>query len=234
MPPFGDDSQRRLPAMPGCDCPGHENVFSDRMADDDLQRYLRDGPDRPIRVLTEAIRAEGIEAATVLDIGGGVGAMQFELLAAGAASADSVDASPAFVAVARREAGRRGLADRIVHRQGDFVVLAPDVPAADIVTLVRSVCCYDAMPALVGRAAEHARRMVGIVYPRDAWWTRLGARVMNVVFHFARDGFRIHVQSEPAMDRIIRDAGFERRHLSRGLLWQVALYVRPGVAAAQP
>lgn len=220
--------------MPGCECQGHENDFSDRMADDDLRRYLRKGPDRPIRVLVEAIRAEGIEAATVLDIGGGVGVMQLELLAAGAASADSVDASPAFVAVARREAERRGVAGRIVHRQGDFVVLAPIVPAADVVTLVRSVCCYDAMPALVGRATEHARRMVGIVYPRDTWWTRIGARAMNLVFHFARDGFRIHVHSERAMDRIIRDAGFERRQLRRGLIWQVALYVRPGMAAAQP
>jgi magnesium-protoporphyrin O-methyltransferase len=213
--------------MPGCDCPGHENVFSERMADDDLRRYLQKGPDRPIRVLTEAILAEGIEAASVLDIGGGVGAMQFELLALGAASADSVDASPAFVAVARREAERRGVADRIVHRQGDFVALAPEVPAADVVTLVRSVCCYGAMPALLGRATEHARRMVGIVYPRDTWWTRVGAWAMNVAFHLARDAFRIHVHSERAMDRLIRDAGFERRLLSRGLIWQVALYVRP-------
>jgi magnesium-protoporphyrin O-methyltransferase len=204
------------------------------MAEDDLRRYLRKGPDRPIRVLTEAIRTEGIEAATVLDIGGGVGAMQFELLAAGASCADSVDASPAFVAVARREAERRGIADRIVHRRGDFVVLAPVVPAADVVTLVRSVCCYDAMPALVGGATEHARRMIGIVYPRDTWWTRIGARVMNIVYHFARDDFRIHVHSERDMDRIIRDAGFERRHLSRGLIWQVALYVRPRVAASPP
>ena len=53
--------------------------------------------------------------------------------------------------------------------------------------------------------------MIGIVYPRDAWWTRLGAGLINVGYHVARDGFRIHVHSEAAMDRLVRAAGFERR-----------------------
>jgi hypothetical protein len=75
--------------------------------------------------------------------------------------------------------------------------------------------------------------MVGIVYPRDTWWTRVGAWAMNVAFHLARDAFRIHVHSERAMDRLIRDAGFERRLLSRGLIWQVALYVRPVPTASR-
>lgn len=220
--------------MADCDCAGHGNVFSDRMAEADLRRYLRDGPDGPTRALTEAIRAEGVADATVLDIGGGVGAVQLELLAAGAAAAESVDASTAFVAVARREAERRGVADRIVHRQGDFVALAPTVPPADVVTLVRAVCCYGAMPALVGRSAEHARRMLGLVYPRDAWWTRVGARLINLGYHLFRDDFRIHVHSEREMDRLIRAAGFERRFLRRGPLWQVALYRRLPETATQP
>jgi Methyltransferase domain len=212
--------------MSSCDCSGHQNVFSERMAERDLRRYLADGPDRPTKVLLEAIQERGVVDATLLDIGGGVGVVQFELLAAGLGSVESVDGSPAFVAVARREADRRGFGDRIVQQTGDLVALAPDVPAADVVTLVRVVCCYDRMPELVGRSADHARRMIGLVYPRDAWWTRLGASVMNIAFHVARDPFRIHVHREREMDRLIRAAGFERQVLRRGPLWQVALYVR--------
>jgi magnesium-protoporphyrin O-methyltransferase len=213
--------------MADCDCASHSNVFSERMAEADLRSYLEKGPDRPTRELLDAIRNEGVTGATVLDIGGGVGAVQLELLTAGAARTESVDASPAFAAVARREAERRGLGDRTVHRQGDFVTLAPEVSPADVVTLVRAVCCYPAMPALLAQSVEHARRMIGIVYPRDAWWTRIGAWLVNVGYHVARDSFRIHVHSEAAMDRLVRDAGFERRVLRRGPLWQVALYVRP-------
>jgi hypothetical protein len=212
--------------MSSCDCSGHQNVFSERMAERDLRRYLADGPDRPTKVLLEAIQERGVVDATLLDVGGGVGVVQFELLAAGLGSVQSVDGSPAFVAVARREADRRGIGDRIVQHTGDLVALAPAVPTADVVTLVRVVCCYDRMPELVGRSADRARRMIGLVYPRDAWWTRLGARVMNIAFHVARDPFRIHVHREREMDRLIRAAGFERQVLRRGPLWQVALYVR--------
>ena len=216
--------------MADCECASHSNVFSERMAATDLRRYLAEGPDRPTRWLLDAIRNEGVSGATVLDIGGGIGAVQLELLAAGAATTESVDASPAFAAVARREAERRGLGDRTRHRQGDFVTLAPEVASADVVTLVRAVCCYPAMPALLGRSVDHARRMIGIVYPRDAWWTRLGAGLINVGYHVARDGFRIHVHSEAEMDRLVRAAGFERRMLRRGPIWQVALVRAPGGA----
>ncbi len=219
--------------MAGCDCPGSGNVFDERTARDDLRSYLRDGPDRTTRALLEAIRAEGIEDATILDIGGGVGAVPFELLAAGAASAEAVEVSEAYVAVAQHEAERRGLAGRVAYRRGDFVVLAATIPAADIVTLVRAVCCYDAMPALLGTSVEHARRMLGLVYPRDSWWTRIGARIANGWFRLTRDALRIHIHSESEMDGLIRAAGFERRVLRRQSLWQVALYVRPDGAPAR-
>jgi SAM-dependent methyltransferase len=220
--------------MASCDCSGEGNVFNERTAEDDLRAYLRDGPDRATRDLIEAISAEGVSEATLLDIGGGVGAIQLELLAVGAASADSVEISPAYLAVARRVAERRGLADRIVQRQGDFVELASIVPPADVVTLARVVCCYPVMPVLLGRSAEHARRMLGLVYPRDAWWTRIGARLANVWFRLTRDALRIHVHSEREMDRLVRAAGFERRVLRRRAFWQVALYVRPDGAMPQP
>jgi hypothetical protein len=50
---------------------------------------------------------------------------------------------------------------------GDFVALAPALSAADVVTLDRVICCYDDMPALVGRSAALAERLYGVVYPRD-------------------------------------------------------------------
>ena len=222
--------------MSDCDCSEAGNVFSAKTAESDLRDYLRNGPDATTRALVDAIRAEGVDAATLLDIGAGVGAVQYELLEAGAATAESVDVSPAYVEVARREAERRGFGDRIVHRQGDFVTLGAEVPAADVVTLVRVVCCYPAMPALIGRSAGHARRMVGLVYPRDTWWTRSGAGLVNLLARLRRDGtFRIHIHGEREMDELIRSAGFERRFLRRGWFWQAALYVRrrPEPAGAQ-
>ena len=90
----------------------------------------------------------------MLDIGGGIGAIQLELLAAGASRAQAVDASEAYVETARAEAERRGYGDQTTARVGDFVELAPSIEPADVVTLDRVVCCYPDVDALLGAAAE--------------------------------------------------------------------------------
>jgi SAM-dependent methyltransferase len=207
-------------------------VFSEKDAAQALRRYRQKGPDPTTRILIDAIEREGIAGRTVLDIGGGIGTIQLELLAAGAASTDSVDASPPYVAIARREAARRGLTEQATHRDGDFVTLAEAVPAADVVTLDRMVCCYDDLPALLGRSIEHARRMIGLVYPRDAGWLRAFATVMNTVERLFRRPLRWYIHPERTIDGMLRQAGFERRFLRRNLLWQVALYVRPEARVA--
>ena len=116
------------PDTPICEGGCCANVFSSREAEDDLKRYRKNGPDPTTRALIDAIVAEGVEGASLLDIGGGVGAIQLGLLAAGAARAESVDASEAYVSVARSEAARRGYGDRTVGRVGDFVAIADQIP----------------------------------------------------------------------------------------------------------
>lgn len=207
-----------------CGCP---NTFSTKDADADLARYLKQGPDRTTRALIDAIVAEGVEGATLLDIGGGIGAIQLGLLARGAARATTVDATEAYVAVARAEAGRRGFGDRTNGRAGMFEEIAPEIEPADIVTLDRVVCCDPNLPGLLVGAAGHARRMVGLVYPRGTWWNRLGAWLMNAFAWLTRDSTRAYLHEPADIHRILTDAGFRRRDIDRSLVWQVALYVRP-------
>lgn len=216
-----------VPSPAPCDCPGCPNVFSRDEADNDLRRLRKKGPDPTTAALLDAIRTQGIDGATLLDIGGGVGAIQLALLEAGAASTVSVDASPDYVAVARAEAERRGFADRTSHLTGDFVALAGDLEPADVVTLDKVLCCYPDMQMLIDRSAARARRMLGLVYPRDAWWVRVFATLGNVGYRLVRSATRFYIHRQERVDRLVRAAGFEPRPVKRGLLWQVVLYVRP-------
>jgi len=216
-----------MPSPTPCDCPGCPNVFSRDEAETDLKRYRDKGPDPTTKALIAAIRALGIDGATVLDIGGGVGAIQLELLGAGAAATLSVDASPDYVAVARAEAERRGYADRTRHLTGDFVALAGGLEPADIVTLDKVVCCYPDLSLLIRRSIEHARRSIGLVYPRDADWVRGVAAVLNAGARVFRSPTRFYIHRMDAADRMIREAGFEAWPVRHGLFWQVVLYVRP-------
>jgi magnesium-protoporphyrin O-methyltransferase len=214
-----------MPDEAPCSC-GCANTFSTREADADLRRYRKDGASRSTRALIDAIVAEGVEGATLLDIGGGIGAIQLELLAAGAVSAESVDATEAYVAAARAEAERRGFGDRTRGRVGDFVALASEIEPADVVTLDKVVCCYSDMPALLTRVAGHARRTIGLVFPRETWWNRLAARLFDAWGWVTRNRQPWYLHSTREIDALLRSAGFVRRDVHRELVWQVALFVR--------
>ncbi len=220
--------------MPCSQCQGIERMFNSNRAVRELKKYRRSGPARTTRMLIGALKAEGVAGLTLLDIGGGVGALQHELLEAGVRNATGVDASTAYLDVARQEVERRGHADRVRHRHGDFVALAPQIEAAGVVTLDRVICCYPDVQALVGLSAARARRLYGVVYPRRTWWTRLGFRLINVVCRITGDPFRVFVHDPAAVEALVRDAGLARRFYQKTMLWLVEVYAHPNGASPTP
>ena len=164
-----------------CQCEGIERQFGRRTARWELRRFRKRGPAVTTRMLIDALRREGVSGASILDIGGGVGAIYHELLASGARNAVHVDVSPDYLAVAREEAERRGQADRVEFVRGDFVDLAAARSESDVVTLDRVICCYPDMDRLVALSADKARRLFGAIYPREAWWMRLAAAGVNAI-----------------------------------------------------
>jgi len=207
------------------------NTFSRREAESDLRRYRRSGIDGATRALVDAVKAEGIEGASLLDVGGGIGAIQLELLAAGLGTAQSVDATEAYVDVARAEAVRRGYGERTRHLVGTLAEIGAAAEPADIVTLDKVVCCDPDVAALLGAVTSRARRMIGLVYPRVTWWNRLATRVFDAWGLVTRDRTRWHLHATATVDGLLREAGFVRRDVARTFIWQVALYVReePGL-----
>jgi magnesium-protoporphyrin O-methyltransferase len=210
--------------MTSCQCQGIDREFGDREARAQVARYRNRGAAGTTRELIRVLVGMGVEGTSLLDIGGGVGAIQHALLAAGVRQARSVEASSAYAEAAREEAERRGLTARIVATRGDFVELAPSIPAADIVTLDRVVCCYHDMHALVAASAGHATRLLGLVYPRDAWWLRPVFALGNIVFRLRRSSFRIYLHRRSAVEAVIRGQGLRPAfHRVRGI-WQVAVF----------
>jgi magnesium-protoporphyrin O-methyltransferase len=209
----------------------YDEHFNAEDARRDVLEYRAHGPDGSTRRLLDALIAQGATSGTLLDIGGGVGVIQLELLEAGMTSSLDVDASAPFIAAARAEAEERGLGDRTSYRHGDFVALADSVEPADVVTLDRVICCYPDAVRLVSRSAERARRLYGLVYPVNRWPLRLAAWLINLTRR--RDDFRMYVHEDQLVDRLARDAGLEQRYRHAGWIWQTVVYARvsPSTAA---
>lgn len=194
--------------------------------DADLKRW-RDGLLNPVtRELIETIRNRGVKDARLLDIGAGVGAVHVALLEAGALSAIDIDASREYLATARAEAERRGLAERVEYRYGDVVELADELPAADIVTLDSVICCYPYLEPMLAAATRSRPRLVGITYPRDVWWMRAFMQLYNVAHAIRRSPARYFVHRHVQVERFMQGAGYENTHEGGIRVWRVILYRR--------
>ncbi|HLE05702.1 MAG TPA: class I SAM-dependent methyltransferase [Anaerolineales bacterium] len=193
---------------------------------EDLALYRKGKPAKTTPLLVNALIREGVEALSLLDIGGGIGVVQFELLRAGAIAATSVDASTAYIQVAREEAARAAMEHRITYVNGDFVSLAVAIPETDIVTLDRVICCYDDVKALVSLSASKARKLYGVVYPRSTWWVRLPLLLVNLGHRVRRSPFRAFVHPSELVDELIRNAGLTPVYHQNTFPWQVFVYQR--------
>lgn len=209
----------------GCAC-AVGNEFGERQARRDQSAYRKHGPVKTTAWLIDGLAEGGADGLTVIDIGAGVGAVHLGLLAAGAASAVDVDGSPAYVAVAREEAGRLGRSADVRHETGDFVELATSLEPADLVVLDRVVCCYPDMDALVRRSVALTRHRFGLVYPRDTWWIRGGGAFLNALSRLFRMRIRAWVHRTADVDAIVRSAGFTPRLQRSTTFWQVVVYER--------
>jgi len=210
-----------------CQCQGIEICFNEKQVGKELARYRKQGPAKTTRMLIDALKAEGVQGMTLLDIGGGIGAIQHELLKADASRATSIEASSSYLEASKAEARRQGHADRVSYHHGDFVALAPGIPPADIVTLDRVICCYHDMQSLVELSSARARKLYALVYPRDTWWVKAFMALFNLAMWITRNPFRTFVHPAHAVQAVVRRHGLERRFYRRTALWQVALYARP-------
>jgi ubiquinone/menaquinone biosynthesis C-methylase UbiE len=207
-------------------CQGIEDLFSEEYVARELKRYRKRGPDKTTRMLIEALKEEDLQGLTLLDIGGGLGAIQHEMLRAGVQSARDIEASSAFLNAAKGETARRGYAGRVDYQHGNFIDLAADVPPADIVTLDRVICCYPDMERMVGLSVARAGKLYGLVYPRNDWWMKIWHILQSFFLRLTRSRFRTYLHPTEAVEELVSNQGFKRRFYRQTFVWQVVLYAR--------
>jgi 2-polyprenyl-3-methyl-5-hydroxy-6-metoxy-1,4-benzoquinol methylase len=185
-------------------------------------RYRKRGLDETARRMVEFLELRGIEGATVLEIGGGVGEIQIELLKRGAARAVHLELSAACKQMAKSLLREAGLEERAERRLHDIAVDPEGVEAADVVVLHRVVCCYPDYERLLGAAAQHARRLLVFSYPPRNAVSRLFIATQNFVFRLLGREFRTFAHPPTAMLGLLGERGLRRTFAHHALVWQVA------------
>ena len=163
---------------------------------------------------------------SLLEVGGGIGAIQLELLKAGLERAVSVELTPSYEESAAELLREAGLVDRVERKVMDFVDAAGEVAAADIVVMNRVVCCYPDLSRLESAAAEHARQVLVMSFPKERWWTRVVVWMANVGMAMTRREFRIFLHPVAQIVAIGEAHGLKRSVSRPGVFWQITMMVR--------
>ncbi|MBA3332428.1 MAG: methyltransferase domain-containing protein [Actinobacteria bacterium] len=168
-----------------------EQIFKPRLARKSLERHRKKGLDDLEQRMIAAASTGGLDGARVLEIGGGIGTMQSELLAAGAANGEIVELVAAWEPYARELARERGFEERTSFRVADVLESPESVEDADVVLLNRVVCCSPDGIALASRAARLTRSTLVLSFPRDVVWVRMGLRLVNLGMRVIGRSFRV-------------------------------------------
>ena len=204
-----------------CEPDGYDGVFSDRFASRAARRYRRRGLSRSARAIVSFLTERGIEDATVLEIGGGVGEIQVELLRHGVSHATNLEISTNYEEEAAELLHGTGLQGRVDRRLLDIAQQPDDVDPADVVVLHRVVCCYPDYEKLLGAAAGKAGRLLVFSHPPRnrvtrglLWWENFWRRRKG-------DPFRSFAHPPAAMLGVLTQTGLRPTYRWRGIGWHV-------------
>ena len=177
-------------------------------------------------LIVRLVQERGVSDRTLLEVGGGVGAIEIELLKAGLSGAVSVELTPTYEEEARALLREHGFEDRVERRVLDFAQAAGGIEPADFVVLNRVLCCYPDMPLLAGAAADHARRALVLSFPNDRWWTRLAFTLANVALRVGRRQFRIFLHPPASILATAERHGLRPTYDEPGRIWHVVALER--------
>lgn len=204
-----------------CEPSGYRDLFGGRFSRRLARRYRKRGLDRTATHIVEFLEAEGLAGATVLEIGGGVGAIQLELLRRGAARTTNLELVDSYEADAAELATEAGVADRMVRRQLDLARTPGAVEPHDVVVLHRVVCCYPDARRLLAVAADHADRLLVFSHPPRNLRSRALTAGENLLLRLRRSAFRTYVHDPSAMVAAAESGQLRARYRHRGFTWHV-------------
>ena len=210
-----------------CDPRRYDRVFGEDFARRVAKGYRRRGLGRTERRILQFLEQQGIAGATVLEIGGGLGELQVELLERGASHATNLELASTYETEARRLLDERGLGDRVTRRLGvDIAEAGQQVEPADIVVLHRVVCCYPDYERLLTAAGRHATRLLVFSHPPRNVASRAFLAAGNLMLRLTGREFRAFAHPPRAMAEVVTRTGLAAAYRRDGLVWHVAGFAR--------
>lgn len=210
--------------MTGTHCCDANKFFDIKNAQKELKKYNKKGTSGTTKRLIKALKEVSKKDKTLLDIGGGVGMLQWHFLKNGAKSTTDVDASSGYLEAAQQYAAENNWEDKTTFIEGDFNDYNSELEHYDVVTLDKVVCCYPDFYTILKNATEKCDDYLALSYPISNWISYVVNKVGRIYFLFKKSAFRSYIHSSKQIRQLIIDQGFEPVHASIKFPWHIQVY----------
>lgn len=204
-------------------CCGADLLFDEKTANKQYKDYLKNGPSRVTRHIIAQLQETPI-GESLLDIGGGIGALQWWFLESGGKQTIGVDASSGYLNLAKSHSEKKGWDGQAQFLFGDFTDHEKSISKVDHITLDKVICCYPDYKAILDLACEKSAKTISLSYPMDGKIANL-FRWFGVQFmRFKGIPFKPYVHSVNDVRQLMESHGFMRKQHQLRFPWHVELY----------
>jgi 2-polyprenyl-3-methyl-5-hydroxy-6-metoxy-1,4-benzoquinol methylase len=209
-------------------CCGADQFFDLKVAQKKMKNFKRKGAGSITKKLLKLLLLQDLEGKTLLDIGGGIGAIQWTFLENGGKKTTDVDASSEYLKVAEAHAIENNFNEKAHFLKGDFIDKSDEIHKHDFVTLDKVVCCYPDYKSLLGLALDKCNESIALTFPLGGPLAKFVAVVENIYFRFKKIPFGTYIHSPADIEKFIKSNGFSEVHKKIIFPWHVQVYTKVG------
>lgn len=206
-------------------CCGADKLFDLKTANKQYKRYLKKGPSRVTSKLIGQLEDFNIEG-TLLDVGGGIGAIQWWFLANGGKETFGVDASSGYTEIAQEHARKSCFEDRTHFFVGDLMDHCSNIPKANHISLDKVICCYPNYQEILNVVCGLSTHTVSLTYPMDGIIARIIRSFGVLMMKIRGNPFRPFVHRVTSVRALFSENGYVLKKRELSFPWHVETYQR--------
>ncbi len=167
-----------------------------------------------------------IGGKSLLDIGGGIGAIQWKFLENSASKTTDVDASRGYLKVAEEYSHKMNWGEKTEFIMADFNDVSDSIENHDYVTLDKVICCYPDYKKLLSNALTKSNEVLFLSFPIGGIVSKLLSKLSSIYFRFRNNPFRTYIHDPGEVHQFIESKGFQLQQKAISFPWIVRAYQR--------
>jgi 2-polyprenyl-3-methyl-5-hydroxy-6-metoxy-1,4-benzoquinol methylase len=207
-------------------CCGADMFFDKKKATKEYRKYLKKGPTKATAKIIQQLEGQDLANKTLIDVGGGIGALQWWFLQQGGKHTTDIDASSGYLKQAQNHAATKGWHNNTNFVLGDCTEIYTELPDPDYITLDKVVCCYPNFEEILTVTCDKSQAYVALSYPMDGIIAQVIRNIGTLFFMLKRNPFRPFVHPVKEIRDIFAQKGYTRVAHNLAFPWHVETYAK--------